>query len=483
MAIANIHDSGSSFAGISEYVLAQGKYAGEEKTKQPEIIEKNNIYSDNYKDIGREMTEIAKGNSKVKKPVMHYSISFDEKDKTPEKVRIEAVKSTMRDMGIKDDNHQYIIVKHNDKAHPHYHVIVNRVGLDGKVLSDSHTKNRLEVAMDKAEKQLNIDNSLAKSRRFVYSHSNEKGYEKVLKPVRVKKDIIKEPKDKVKSLSDKKTFVQDKINEALQQRRVTTPEELKAELQKSKINFEYKSNSKGLAQTSFKLDKIAFKGSQVDFKASVIAKQLNANLEYKTAERKDIDIANQISKEKAAFLKAEQKINQVIQQNRGINTKEKIEELKRNEPQGETNKQVNSIQIKSFQDLEVKQDKFLFELKKYQELKSQEPKKVSLFSLNKKEINQQNEELKRKQMQAKPPLLPKYEILTHYESIRESELRKQQGKAIIKNTYEMEKKQSLSKNQEQNLTAQQQKMLETIKEKERNKEQKQEQKRSRGMRR
>ncbi|RRT86374.1 relaxase/mobilization nuclease domain-containing protein [Empedobacter falsenii] len=490
MAIANIHDSGSSFAGISEYVLAQGKYAGEEKTKQPEIIEKNNIYSDNYKDIGREMTEIAKGNSKVKKPVMHYSISFDEKDKTPEKVRIEAVKSTMRDMGIKDDNHQYIIVKHNDKAHPHYHVIVNRVGLDGKALSDSYTKYRLEVAIDKAEKKLGLDNSLAEKRRFVYK-DNEKNYERVIKTVRSEKDIIKEPKDKAKSLGNKKEFIQDKINEALQQKRVSNPEELKAELKNSNINYEFKVNSKGLAGGSFNYQKTSIKGINIGFKASVIEKQLKSNLEYNQTEKKNNQIAETIYKEKGAFYQTEESINKVIQQSRGIDTKSKIEELKSQEPKTEQEKQINKIQIKSFEDLEVKQQKFVLELKEYKELKSQEPKKVPLLSFNKSEIIQQNEELKRKQMQAKPPSLPKYEVLNHYESIREIELRKEQQKAILKNTYEMEKKQSLSKDQKlsndqnQNLTEQQQRILERIKEreKEKSKDQNQEQKRNRGLRR
>lgn len=489
MAIGNIHKSGNSFSGINEYVLAQGRYQNEAKDKEPEVIEKNLIYSDHYKEIGREMRNIANDNSKIKKPVMHYSVSFSSNDNTPEIKRLLAVKSTLEDLGIKKDNHQYLIVKHSDK-NPHYHIVVNRIGIDGKVLSDSYTKNRLEVAIDKAEKKYGLDNSLAEKRRFVYKE-NEKGYEKVIKPVTAEKTIIKEPKDKVKSLVNKKEFVQDKINEALQGKRITNPEELKAELKKSNINYEFSVNSKGLAGGSFKVDKISFKGSQLGFKASVIEKQLKSNLEYNQTEKKNNQIAETIYKEKGAFYQTEESINRVIQQNKGIDTKSKIEELKSLEPKTEQEKQINKIQIKSFEDLEVKQQKFVLELKEYKELKSQEPKKVSLLSFNKAEIIKQNEELKRKQMQAKPPSLPKYEVLNHYESIREIELRKEQKKAIFKNTYEMEKKQSLSKDQKlsndqnQNLTEQQKRILERIaeREKEKSKDQNQEQKRNRGLRR
>lgn len=479
MAIATIHNSGSSFAGISEYVLAQGKYAGEEKTKQPEIIEKNNIYSDNYKDIGREVTEISKGNSKVKKTVMHYSISFDEKDKTPEEVRIEVVKSTMRDMGIKDDNHQYIIAKHNDKAHPHYHIIVNRVGLDGKILSDSYSKNRLEVAIDKAEKKLGIDNSLAEKRRFVWNPNNEKGYDVVQKPIK-EKAIIREPKDKKLSLSQKKDFIQDKINEALTNKRVSNPEQLKAELQKSKIEFEYKTNIKGLAQTSFKYDKIAVKGSQIDFKASVIDKQFKANLEYKNTLNNNEKIADKVFKEKGAFYQYEENINSIIQQGKGINTKEAIENLSQ-PTKTDTEKQYNAIKIKSFQDLDLKQQKFIVELKKYEELKSREPQKVPLFSFNKSEIIKANEELKKQQNQAKPPQLPRYEILSIYEETRAKALNNQTNWNIKpKTTYEMEKKQSLSKNQEQGLNSTQQRILEKAKERQQEQNQEQTREKKRG---
>ncbi|MBO6186567.1 MAG: hypothetical protein J6O88_18075 [Chryseobacterium sp.] len=274
--IGNIHKSGNSFSGASEYVLAQGRYAKEEKDKRPEIIEQNNIFSTNHKEIGREMRAVALDNTKVKKPVMHYSVSFSKDDKTEENKRIEAVKSTMKDLGISANNHQYMVVKHNDKQ-PHYHIIVNRVGLDGKLLSDNFSKNRLEVAIDKAEKKLGLDNSLAEKRRFVYNPANDKGYNVV---PRKENNLVRKPKDKEKSLSDKKEFIQDKINESLQNKRITNPEQLKSELQKHKINFEYKTNSKGLAGTSFYYDKLSVKGSQIDFKASVIEKQLKYNEKF-----------------------------------------------------------------------------------------------------------------------------------------------------------------------------------------------------------
>lgn len=490
MIVKHINNKGTGTVSDSvNYAQREEKYQNLEKElpqeKKAELILINNLSSSEAKIVTKEFKEINEGNKRIKtnKKHGHEVISFSEKDlktlDTSQK-RAQAIEKYLDYRGVKKDNFQYIVIEHKDTKNTHAHIIYNRVGLDGEVLKAQNKFETMAVACERAEKDFKLDNNI--QRKVIHAPETERGY--IKNPaLENKKDRVREPKSKAKTLDQKKVFIQDKINEALQEKRVSSPEELKAELKKSNINYEFTINKNGLSGGSFKFEKASIKGSQIDFKASVIDKQLKANLEYKNAQNKDVQIAETIYKEKSAFYQVEENINKVIQQNRGIDTKAKIEELKSKEPKTEQEKQLNKIQIKSFEDLGVKQQKFVLELKKYEELKNQEPKKVPLLSFNKSEILQQNEELKRKQMQAKPPLLPKYEILTHYESIRESELRKQQGKAIIKNTYEMEKKQSLSKNQEQNLTAQQQKMLQKIKEKEKNKEQNQEQKRSRDMRR
>lgn len=278
MPIGNIHKSGNSFTGISGYTLAQGKYEQDQATKKPEIIVQNLIFSNQYKEIGKEFRNVAQENQNVKKPVMHYSVSFSKDDKTTQAQQVEAVKMTMEHLGIKEDNHQYMIVKHNDN-NPHYHIIVNRVGLDGKTLNDQHTKRRLEVAIDKAEKVLGLDNSLSQKRSFVYDPSEKLGYRKQ-SPLKEKiqgKELIKTPKDKELNLQAKKQFIQDNINKALTNENPKTADELKQILKKEHISFQYNTNVKGLSGTSFSYQGYSVKGSAVGFKASTIAKQFDKN--------------------------------------------------------------------------------------------------------------------------------------------------------------------------------------------------------------
>lgn len=52
--------------------------------------------------------------------------------------------------------HQYILFRHYDASHPHLHILVNRIGYDGKVLSDSNDFARSEKVLRQLELQHNL---------------------------------------------------------------------------------------------------------------------------------------------------------------------------------------------------------------------------------------------------------------------------------------------------------------------------------------
>jgi Relaxase/Mobilisation nuclease domain len=49
------------------------------------------------------------------------------------------------------EQHQYLAVSHLDTAHQHVHLVVNRVGYDGKTLKDHHNYRRMAAACRKLE--------------------------------------------------------------------------------------------------------------------------------------------------------------------------------------------------------------------------------------------------------------------------------------------------------------------------------------------
>src|SRR5690606_12363368 len=52
--------------------------------------------------------------------------------------------------------HQFIMFRHHDADHPHLHILVNRIGYDGSVVSDSNDFARSEKVLRKLEKKYNL---------------------------------------------------------------------------------------------------------------------------------------------------------------------------------------------------------------------------------------------------------------------------------------------------------------------------------------
>lgn len=52
--------------------------------------------------------------------------------------------------------HQFIMFRHRDADHPHLHILVNRIGYDGKVLSDSNDYQRSEKILRDLEIKYNL---------------------------------------------------------------------------------------------------------------------------------------------------------------------------------------------------------------------------------------------------------------------------------------------------------------------------------------
>jgi len=48
---------------------------------------------------------------------------------------------------------QYIIVRHQDREHPHVHIVFNRIDNNGKTISDRNDMYRNEAGMQEAESQ------------------------------------------------------------------------------------------------------------------------------------------------------------------------------------------------------------------------------------------------------------------------------------------------------------------------------------------
>lgn len=274
--------------------------------KKPEIIEKNLVFG-NTPEMARQMRFVSNANSRISKPVMHVSVSFDAKERISEEQRQQAVQSVLKEMGVKTQDHQYLIVKHNDTANPHYHIVLNKVDLDGKKLNlsfdgkkEGFIKNRLQVIADKIEQEQGLQRT--SGRDIIYDAGNEKGYrfltaeEKAERGQRRSKKVVlsKDPNKKAQQLR-----IQSAVEGVLQDKRVTTSKAFKESLEGKGIDVRFIENRNGIFGVSFKSDTISVKGSLVGAKWSVIdnvltthailgkESEIRAYIEEKSAEIND----------------------------------------------------------------------------------------------------------------------------------------------------------------------------------------------------
>ena len=160
--------SGSSFKGAALYHLHDKRLEGETVRLTDARVawtETLNLRTDDPEKAWRIMAATAENQAALKqaagttmtgrkltKPVYTYSLAWHPEQKPSQAEMLEAAKETLE--VLKMDEHQALIVCHNDTAHPHVHVIVNRVhpetGLAAKTSQDRLKLSRWAEAYERA---------------------------------------------------------------------------------------------------------------------------------------------------------------------------------------------------------------------------------------------------------------------------------------------------------------------------------------------
>jgi hypothetical protein len=263
-------NTGNGFAKAISYALQETKKYPEET--RAKLLELNQVYGSS-REMGKQMREVADERKTAQKPVLHVQINFHPDEKLSRGQAEQAIESILKDIGIERDNHQYVVVQHKDKAHDHYHVVANRIGMDGELLNDHRIKDRLQVACDKVEQLQQLRPTTG--RTVVYDPSLKKGFryvktqkqQKEQKPVRDKNPVIMDTKNEIRIAVKEVLFKED----------VRNPEQLREALSKRGIDVQLSQNKNGISGVSFRKDEIAVKGSAAGYRWSDINKALSEN--------------------------------------------------------------------------------------------------------------------------------------------------------------------------------------------------------------
>lgn len=217
----------SSFAGTVGYVMKE----------QSRVLAAEGIAPPEVRNMVRDFKDQTLLNPRIKNAVGHISLSFSPKDadKLTDAKMTGIAKEYMERMGIRDT--QFLLVRHLDQAHPHCHLVYNRVGNNGQTISDKNIK----IRNGKVCKELTAKHGLyyAKGKKQV-------NRERLREPDKTKYAIY----DAIlQSLPGCKSW--DNLEKQLQQRGITT-------------SYKYCGNTERKQGVLFGKNGITFSGSKID---------------------------------------------------------------------------------------------------------------------------------------------------------------------------------------------------------------------------
>ena len=219
---------GSGFKGCVNYVLGK---------EQAALLHAEGVLAESNRDIIRSFILQAGMNPDLKKPVGHIALSYSPVDapKLTDGKMVQLAQEYMREMKITDT--QYIIVRHQDREHPHVHIVFNRIDNNGKTISDSNDMYRNEQVCKKLKEKHGL--YFAKGKEQVKQH-------RLKEPDKTKYEIYTAVKNEIGKLRNWQ-----QLKEQLTEKGIG-------------IQFKYKGQTDEIQGVSFSKGEYTFKGSEID---------------------------------------------------------------------------------------------------------------------------------------------------------------------------------------------------------------------------
>ena len=126
---------GTNFSGVVSYMLSK-------REGQVKVLQANGVRSSLPNDIAHDFNLQASMRQNVHKPVCHTILSFSTHDseRLTDATMVRIANEYLHKMGYGDT--QSLIVRPSDRHHPHLHICINRIGNNGKTISDHNEKYR-----------------------------------------------------------------------------------------------------------------------------------------------------------------------------------------------------------------------------------------------------------------------------------------------------------------------------------------------------
>lgn len=152
---------GRSFKGCCGYNL--------EKVQQQkgEILMSQGVRDYELKAMVADFTRQAKMNPDLSRSVWHTAVSFSPQDEARLQTNPDLMKQVASDYlkGMGLDQSQYVVIRHRDTEHTHFHIVANRVTNTGQTVSDSHNYSRSETLLRQIEQKYQLTPMMEQGQR------------------------------------------------------------------------------------------------------------------------------------------------------------------------------------------------------------------------------------------------------------------------------------------------------------------------------
>ena len=248
---------GTNFSGVVSYMLSK-------REGQVKVLQANGVRSSLPNDIAHDFNLQASMRPNVQKPVCHTILSFSAHDseRLTDATMVKIANEYLHEMGYGDT--QSLIVRHSDRQHPHLHICINRIGNNGKTISDRNEKYRsAKICRELTERYgLTIGEGKQEVNRFRLRGEDKLRYE-----------IF----DTIKSILPQSQTWKDFVA-GLEQQGITT-------------RFKTKGNTDVVQGIIFEKDGCSFSGSKIDRTCSF--SRLNAEIEQNSLRKEQINLQNE----------------------------------------------------------------------------------------------------------------------------------------------------------------------------------------------
>jgi hypothetical protein len=122
--------------------------------------------------------QVAALNDKTKKFLWHQTFNFPPGEKVSNETMVKIARDFARDFGL--ENNQYLVFRHRDKPHEHFHVIANRINANGQnTATDKKNYERIQLFCREMEKKYGLH--VTENQRKSFGQSSSVGADKLRK--------------------------------------------------------------------------------------------------------------------------------------------------------------------------------------------------------------------------------------------------------------------------------------------------------------